>query len=76
MDDSIFIYLTLIPVLGIAAQVIAWWIRVPSILLLLTFGVVLGIWLNPDELLVAASADESLGAKVIFPSNASTAMTF
>ena len=35
------------------AQLIAWWIRVPSILLLLGFGVLLGVWMNPDTMLEA-----------------------
>ena len=67
MTDPIFVYLALVPVLGIAAQIIAWWIRVPSILLLLTFGVILGIWLNPDTILAEASTSKTLGAQLIFP---------
>ena len=67
MADPIFLYLALVPVLGIAAQVIAWWIRVPSILLLLTFGVILGLWLNPDTILAEASSSDGLGAQIIFP---------
>ena len=49
------------------AQLVAWWIRVPSILLLLGFGVVLGFWMNPDEILFKISGDESLGPKIVFP---------
>ena len=67
MNDPIFLYLALVPVLGIVAQVIAWWIRVPSILLLLTFGVLLGLWLNPDVILAEASNSKSIGARLIFP---------
>ena len=53
------------------AQLIAWWIRVPSILLLLGFGVLLGLWMNPDLMLQELShSDESgggLGPKIVFP---------
>ena len=49
------------------AQLVAWWIRVPSILLLLGFGVVLGFWMNPDEILFEISDNESLGPKIVFP---------
>jgi len=49
------------------AQLIAWWIRVPSILLLLGFGVLLGLWMNPDAMLHEISGSESLGPKIVFP---------
>ena len=67
MDDQIFYYLALVPLLGMLAQLLAWWIRVPSILLLLGFGVLLGFWMNPDEILQQISGDEKLGPKIIFP---------
>lgn len=49
------------------AQLLAWWIRVPSILLLLTFGVLLGFWMSPDDILEEISGDPGMGAKVVFP---------
>ena len=49
------------------AQLIAWWIRVPSILLLLGFGVLLGFWMNPDVMLQEISGSETLGPKIVFP---------
>ncbi|MDG1874660.1 MAG: cation:proton antiporter [Mariniblastus sp.] len=67
MDDHIFIYIALVPLLGMLAQLIAWWLRIPSILLLLTFGVVLGFWMSLDQILAETSGDSSLGAKIILP---------
>ena len=70
MDDTIFYYLAIVPLLGMLAQLLAWWIGVPSILLLLSFGVVLGFWMNPDEILARLSADgsgENLGPTLVFP---------
>ena len=67
MDDQVFYYLALVPLLGLLAQLIAWWLRVPSILLLLCFGVLLGFWMNPDNILHELSDDDSLGPKVVFP---------
>ena len=37
--------------LGIAAQFLAFWTRLPSILILLAFGIALGSFINPDALL-------------------------
>ena len=70
MDDTIFYYLAIVPLLGMLAQLLAWWIRVPSILLLLGFGVLLGFWMNPDEILANLIDSESastLGPKLVFP---------
>ena len=50
-EQQLFYYLTAVPVLGIAAQWIAWRFRLPSILLLLIFGVGLGSVFNIDEIL-------------------------
>ena len=50
-EQQFFYYLTAVPVLGIAAQWIAWRFRLPSILLLLIFGVGLGSVFNIDEIL-------------------------
>jgi len=67
VDDQVFIYIALVPLLGMLAQLLAWWVRIPSILLLLMFGVVLGFWMNPDQILENVSGDSTLGAKIVFP---------
>lgn len=51
MEDKLFYYLTAVPVLGIFAQWLAWRFRLPSILLLLVFGVGLGSICNIDQIL-------------------------
>lgn len=54
MSQSILVILTGIIVAGIAAQWLAWRVRVPAILFLLAIGLVLGPitgWLNPNQLL-------------------------
>ncbi|MFW6021191.1 MAG: cation:proton antiporter [Guyparkeria sp.] len=53
MHDTILLSLTAIVVLGIAAQWLAWRVKVPPILFLLLIGIALGPvfgWLNPDDL--------------------------
>jgi NhaP-type Na+/H+ or K+/H+ antiporter len=53
LTEHILINLASIVVLGIAAQWLAWRLRIPSILLLLTFGIVAGPvtgFLHPEEL--------------------------
>ncbi len=53
-------YLALVPALGILAQWIAWRTRLPSILLLLAFGIVLGQFISPDQLLEQLTGAERL----------------
>ena len=62
------LYLAIIPMLGITAQWIAWRTNLPSILLLLLFGVALGHFIKPDELL-AELTEGSLkaGPELLFP---------
>jgi Kef-type K+ transport system membrane component KefB len=53
--DNVLASITIIIVLGISAQWIAWRIRLPSILLLLVCGFMAGPvlgWLNPDRLTI------------------------
>ncbi len=53
MEHSIGIILALILVLGVSAQWLAWWLKLPSILFLLGLGILLGPVLsviNPDQL--------------------------
>ena len=58
----------LIPLLGIIAQWIAWRLQIPSIILLLGFGLCLGIALSPDAILARLTGgDESVGPKILFP---------
>lgn len=57
---SPLVYLTLILVLGVAAQWVAWRFRLPAILLLLATGFLLGSWADPDVLI-----GESLLAAVV-----------
>ena len=54
MDNQILLSVASIGVLGIACQWFAWWVRIPSILFLLTVGIIAGPGLNlldPDALL-------------------------
>ena len=53
MDNHILLSIASIGVLGIACQWFAWWVRIPSILFLLTVGIIAGPGLNlldPDAL--------------------------
>ncbi len=47
---SFLFYLALVPALAFAAQWIAWKASLPSILLLLLFGVAVGQFVRPDDL--------------------------
>lgn len=52
MDNQVFyLYLAGVPLLGVLAQWLAWRFQLPSILLLLAFGVTLGVFVTPDQLL-------------------------
>lgn len=74
LDERLFFYLAGVPALGIAAQWLAWRLRLPSILLLLAFGVALRFVVDPDSLIrdlanipKDVDAKNPLGPKVIFP---------
>ncbi len=69
MSEQLFpFFLVLVPLLGILAQWLAWRLQVPSILLLLAFGLCLGIWISPDRVLGGVTGtDESVGPKLLFP---------
>lgn len=70
MHDIPFIcYLAGVPLLGLLAQWLAWRLRLPAILLLLGFGMLLGLLVRPDELLVelTGSDDPMVGPKLLFP---------
>lgn len=62
------LYLALIPALGLAAQWLAWRTSLPSILLLLLFGVVLGQFVRPDNFLMELTHGDLLaGPEILFP---------
>ncbi|MEZ6108449.1 MAG: cation:proton antiporter, partial [Pirellulaceae bacterium] len=68
MDERLFQYLAAVPVLGVIAQWLAWRVKLPSILVLLVFGIVLGRIVNIDHLLVAGTPEDSAGAsRLLFP---------
>ncbi len=70
MNHDLLIFLALVPILGVTAQLIAYWTRLPSILLLLSFGIVLGSFINLEELFQAVPsgvAGESSAARLLSP---------
>ncbi len=69
MDEHLLIfYLAGVPFLGMLAQWLAWRLRLPSILLLLAFGIMLGQFIQLDELLArVADSNETLGRRLLFP---------
>jgi len=68
MEHWLMYYLAGVPLLGITAQWLAWRLRLPSILLLLTFGVLLGMFLPPDEVFQKAMGESLLNADhILFP---------
>lgn len=69
MDDSlILVFLVGVPVLGVAAQWISWRFRLPSILLLLVFGVALGRFAHPDHVIAQSiRGDEHAVHRLLFP---------
>lgn len=70
LTENLFpFFLILVLGLGISAQWLAWRLQVPSILLLLGFGVCLGIWISPDAVIgqLAGTDDDSLTPKLLFP---------
>lgn len=70
-EQLFFCYLAGVPLLGVTAQWLAWRLRLPSILLLLFFGILLGqLFTNPDQLLARLVEDPenaSVGPKLLFP---------
>ncbi len=65
---DLLLYLALVPTLGVTAQWLAWRVRLPGILMLLLFGVGLGLWVQPDEYLAQVTGGEaSSSSKILFP---------
>lgn len=61
-------YFALIPALGVTAQWIAWRTKLPAILLLLGFGIILGQFVSPDELLAEKMEGAvAAGPNILFP---------
>jgi NhaP-type Na+/H+ or K+/H+ antiporter len=61
-------FLVLVMLLGVTAQWIAWRIKVPSILLLLLFGLALGFWTTPDAVLNRlAGTDDDFATRILLP---------
>ncbi|MEM7473849.1 MAG: sodium:proton antiporter [Planctomycetota bacterium] len=68
MHELFPFFLVLIPLLGIIAQWLAWRLQIPSILLLLAFGLCLGFWISPDDVLTdLTGAQENVGPRILFP---------
>jgi NhaP-type Na+/H+ or K+/H+ antiporter len=68
MEEHLVLYLVGVPLLGIAAQWLAWRLRLPAILLLLGCGVALGQLIDPDTLLAAVTGgDRENGPRLLFP---------
>jgi len=62
------LYLALMPALGVTAQWLAWRTGFPSILVLLVFGMLLGLFVQPDAFLARLTdGDESAGPALLFP---------
>ncbi|MCH5377521.1 MAG: sodium:proton antiporter, partial [Planctomycetes bacterium] len=67
-QQLLLFYLAGVPLLGLIAQWLAWRVRIPSILLLLAFGIALGQFIKPDDLLAKLTgSDPSTGPKLLFP---------
>lgn len=61
-------YLALVPALGVTAQWVAWRTRLPGILVLLIFGIILGQFISPDAVISAVTGGDALaGPRVLFP---------
>ena len=72
MIPDLLYYLAGVPLLGFLAQCLAWRLRLPAILLLLAFGILLGYFVRPEtmvaELTGASAADSGLVvSRLLFP---------
>ncbi|MCC9603948.1 cation:proton antiporter [Stieleria sp. JC731] len=67
--DYFLVYLVCIPILAVTAQWIAWKLQLPSILMLLLFGLALGFLFRPDEVLAEVTGGEPsmAGPNLLFP---------
>lgn len=67
MEHQLFLYLAAVPLLGMVAQWLAWRLRLPSILLLLGFGVALGALKSPDEIIEDISRQPGSAIELLLP---------
>jgi NhaP-type Na+/H+ or K+/H+ antiporter len=68
MEERLVMYLVGVPLLGIAAQWLAWRLRLPAILLLLACGIGLGQFVDPDVLLSEITGGAAAnGPRLLFP---------
>ncbi len=68
MELDLLYYLAGVPLLGVLAQWLAWRLRLPAILLLLAFGIILGFFVRPDQMLAdLTGSDLSVESKLLFP---------
>ncbi|OYP29438.1 cation:proton antiporter [Rhodopirellula sp. MGV] len=67
--DYFLVYLVFIPILAVTAQWLAWKLKLPSILLLLLFGLALGGVFRPDTVLaeVTGGDADTAGPNLLFP---------
>ncbi|MEM9369163.1 MAG: cation:proton antiporter [Planctomycetota bacterium] len=65
---ELLLYLALVPALGVTAQWLAWRTRLPGILLLLIFGILLGQFVQVDVFFAELTGgDEGAGPNLLFP---------
>lgn len=69
LNESLFYFLGLVPLLGVLSQWLAWKLKVPSILLLLLSGILLGQCVQIDKILneIAGAEGELASAQLLFP---------
>lgn len=69
MNQHLFLYVGLVPLLGILGQWLAWRLKVPAILFLLLMGLGLGQWANVDQILleITGSTEAAAPALLLFP---------
>ncbi|TWT76635.1 K(+)/H(+) antiporter NhaP2 [Planctomycetes bacterium CA13] len=66
---DLLLYLAMIPALGVTAQWLAWRTNLPSILLLLLFGLLMGFFVQPDSFLakLVDGDPDRTGPELLFP---------
>ena len=72
MFPDLLYYLAGVPLLGFLAQWLAWRLRLPAILLLLAFGIILGYFVRPEAMLAEltgapASRSSLVESSLLFP---------
>jgi len=69
MNEQLFLYIGLVPLIGIFGQWLAWRLRLPSILFLLLMGLALGQWVKIDQILndITGSEHPLTALELLFP---------